>query len=298
MLRLGVSSVAFKGVEEIQEFYKETGIPIEYGVNLRPTDVKYLLSHEVGCRSIHVPSPTKDFFPNFASRDRMVYRQSMDILKESMETLSECGGSTLVIHPGYALDELVPSDYMRRKPFIEKGIKRYKDYIIDKDGAITGPSYLNSLMYRKHFQIFMENLSLIKDFVEAEGFRIAFENLNPRLYYILQSPVEMIEVSKFFDNIYFCLDFGHLYISSIINGFDFIEGVKTILEEVDVIHFHLSNNPSRVGYYNDAHDHITSGNIDYPTLFPLFSHKDANLILEIKHDPREDISFLRRYGII
>ena len=297
MLKLGVSTVAFKNTKEIRDFYEKTGIPLEYGVNLKSDDVKLLLDAHVKCTSVHVPSPTQRFFPNFASGKKEVLASSMDILKQSMDTLSRCGGTTLVIHPGYAIDALVPSDYEKRKPFIEKGISEFEEYIIDRDGAVTGPSYLQSYFYKRYFENFKENISLINDLVESYGFYLAIENLNPRLYYILQLPSEILELSGISNNIHFCLDFGHLFISSIVNKFDFMEGIRNILATDKVIHFHLSNNPSRPGYYNDAHDHITSGNIDYTVIIPQLTQRDATLILEIKHNPTEDIAFLKDQGV-
>ncbi len=294
MSQIGVSSVAFRSPEEARVFYEKEGIPLEYGVNLSPIDVDYLMVNKVKCISLHIPSPTRGFFPNFATGDRKVYKESMDILNESMETLSKCGGGTLVLHPGYAEDALLPSDYKNRKPFIERGINEFKDYIIDKDGAVTGLSYLKSLSYKRHWKLLMENIGLVSEFVEDQGFHLAIENLNPRLYYLLQLPDEMVTLARISENIYFCLDFGHLFISSLVNGFDFEKGINKILSTGRVIHFHLSNNPSRIGYYNDAHNSILKGNIDYSKLLPKIREVQANFIVEIKSDPREDIAFLKK----
>ncbi len=293
MNQIGVSSVAFRRPEDARAFYEEEGIPLEYGVNLSPIDVDYLISHRVRCISLHIPSPTRGFFPNFATGDKSVYISSMDILKESMETLSRCGGDTLVLHPGYAEDALLPSDYKERKPFIERGIDLFKDCIIDKDGAVVGPEYLRSLTYERHWNLLLENIGLVSEFVEDQGFRLAIENLNPRLYYLLQLPDEVVELSRISRSAYFCLDFGHLFISSLVNGFDFEEGIEKILSTGRVIHFHLSNNPSRKGYYNDAHNSMLLGNIDYFKLLSKIKDVRANFIVEIKSDPREDVVFLK-----
>ena len=295
MRQIGVSTVAFKSKKEIEIFYKETGIPLEYSVNLLPDDISYLLDIHIPCTSVHIPSPTREFFPNFASANKTVFQKSIEILKESMNTLFNCGGTTLVLHPGYATDFLIPSDYKLRKPFIEKGIERYKNYIIDKNGAVTGRDYLLSEDYIRYFKIFSENILKVLEFVKTQGFLLAIENLNPRLYYILQTPQEIKDLSKLSPDIHFCLDFGHLYISSLTNKFNFLEGIREILDTNKVIHFHISNNPSSPGYYDDAHDHIDRGKIEYSSLFPLIKETDANYILEIKYNPKEDIKILKKY---
>ncbi len=292
MYRIVVSTVAFKDEKEAERFYKEKGIPFEFSVNLSPSQVSYLSNANVRCASVHIPSPTRRFFPNFATSSSQLFEKSMDILKESMETLSHCGGNVLVLHPGYAIDALVPSDFKERKPFIEKGAREYEKYIIHKKSVVTGRAYLSSLSYRRHFRLFSENILKVVDFVKAQGFKLAIENLNPRLFYIFQTPKEAQFLSALSEDIYFCLDVGHLYISSLVHGFNFLQGIKDIIETGRVIHFHLSNNPSRVGYYDDAHDHLTKGNIDFPSLLKILSENDANFVLEIKYNPENDIKLL------
>ena len=293
MYRIGVSTVAFKEKKEAEAFYKETGIPLEYSVNLTEDAVSYLLKNGVECLSVHIPSPTRRFFPNFASSDPLVFQKSMEILKESMETLSKCGGNLLVLHPGYAVDALVPSDFKERKPFIEKGKEEFKEYVIEERAIATGRAYLLSSVYKRHFRIFMENIGEIVEYVKKEGFTLAVENLNPRLFYVLQLPDEVRRLSLAISDIRFCLDFGHLYISSLANEFDFVKGVREIIDTKKVVHLHISNNPSRWGYYDDAHDHISRGNIDFSTLFPLIPKEDVNFVLEVKYNPREDLELLK-----
>ena len=293
MHRIGVSTVAFGNKDEILEFYSKTGVRMEYGVNLLQQDVEFLLKNHVPCMSVHVPSPTRSYFPNFATSDTMVYEKSMDILKESMDTLSKCGGKTIVIHPGYATDRLIPSNYAKRKPVIENAMKAEGEYIIDKNGAVTGKSYILSKKYKEHFNIFAENVDKIGKFVEDRDFSLAVENLNPRLFYILQTPDEIENLANNTKNTHLCLDIAHLFISCFANKFDYLEGVKKILNTGKVIHFHLSNNPSKLGLYDDAHDHITNGNISFPTLIPLLKQIDATFMLEVKYNPLSDIAYLK-----
>ncbi|HDM70280.1 MAG: hypothetical protein DRP30_03595 [Thermotoga sp.] len=299
-LNVGISTVAFKDVKNAIEFHRETGIPMEYSVNLSVEDVERLILEKIPALSVHVPSPNEGFLPNFASDDPEVLKKSFDILRNSVETLKKTmnDGFTegiIVLHPGYALNELVPSIYSERKVLLESKISKYEKFLIERSGIINGPEYLETDDYRRHFEIFVSNLPKLIEIVENEGFTLAIENLNPRLFYILQTPDEIYKIIENVRNVHLCLDISHLWVSSKVMGFDYFETVRRIMDTDRVVHVHVSNNPSKKGLYEDPHLDLDSGEIDMKLVLKniIEGSRNINLVLEVKKNPLKNLEMLR-----
>ena len=304
MVRIGVSTVAFKKSEEMFEFHQKTRVPFEYSVNLPSEEVERAISMNLPGLSVHVPSPNEGFFPNFASSDPAVLKKSYEILEKSIVTLkrtfsmdSESRG-ILVLHPGYALNDIVPSLYSERKQFLDGKVARYERFLLERSGIISNAEYVKSDDYRKHFEIFLRNLPKVVEVVKNEGFILAVENLNPRLFYILQTPDEIEEMSDEVKDVNLCLDISHLWVSAQVAEFDYFEGVRRIMETGKVVHIHISNNPSKKGLYEDPHLDLDLGEMDVDSILGcIFEYTmDLNLILEVKKNPLKNLEFLK--GII
>lgn len=48
-----------------------------------------------------------------------------------------------------------------------------------------------------------------------QGIRLAVENLNPRLTYLFQMPEDFVRMTGEINNLYICVDIGHLFNESV-----------------------------------------------------------------------------------
>lgn len=291
-MNLAVSSVAFKDVEETRDFYVELNIPIELGVNLDKGQLDFLDKAKVKARSVHVPCPKSFMLPNFAAFDESVLNSSREIFLESCRTAFRFGCNIVSLHPGYCTDALMPTEPEER----EKSLQR----TTGRSQTVVEPSYVFEKNYMLHFEALERNLREITKEIKNFGLKLACENLNPKYFYMVQTPSEIKRLMDI-DSVNICLDLGHLWISSLVHGFEFYSSVEELVSTGKVIEIHASNNDSSVGKYNDAHDHLYHGSIDYRRVLKIlqkFDREDLLFTIEVKHDPRSDLLFLKESGFL
>ena len=291
-MKISVSSIAFKNLEELLNFFdSHRKMYLELGVNLSKRDISKIREKDIKISSLHVPSPKEPLLPNFASFDSAALEKSLTILMKSVEVANELDVDTLVIHPGYALDGLLPTDSKERDALLAEWAEKEKDFIIHESFSVTEASYVKSDVYRKYLENLAFNLSKLRIFLEKH---LALENLNPRLFYIPQTPEDVVYLVEKTD-FDICLDTGHLWISSQVNDFDFYEGLESILRTHKVRVVHLNNNSSNSskGQFKDDHDHLLSGEIDMHKVLRILDGYDIEVLtVEVKRDPTEDVTFL------
>ena len=127
--------------------------------------------------SIHSLCPRREFFPNFASSDEDVISWSeKELMKDAAFALS-IGAEILVLHPGYLLPSLIPSDKNRRIEALSS--PSLEQYVGIRDGSICCNDYIFTPEYRRTFSLMCRNLRGMNRKLSDMGIRLALENLNP-----------------------------------------------------------------------------------------------------------------------
>lgn len=275
----GTSMVGIGSVEElshIARMFPQASFELSY--NRRRDELEeWLTSAKSRIASIHALSPMRSFFPNFASPDKDVVCWSHEQVLEDAWLAKRIGAGIVVLHPGYLVLGLVPTSVSERSDMLSKsGLEKF---ISVKKGSICNLSYTKEPEYRLAFSSMVENLSALSGELNAMGVKLAVENLNPRAGYLLVHPDELLELART-TSLSFCLDVGHLLVSSALFGFDFISSVEAVLETGRVVTVHMHSNPSGFGVYEDSHQSIRANGFPYKVVLDLVEKSGANLMLE------------------
>ena len=305
-----ISLVGIKKVEEVLVLIMEYDDPavsryaqFELSYQLAP-----MLLHElkpvVGKRvvSVHVGCPLCSVFPNFASEDSSVLSDSYDILEASIRTAKAFGAPVLVSHPGYATDRAIPFNLLERQLLLNSD--EFCRFIWRKEGTICSREYIDTPCYLAHFDHMMLQLAKAAGKCEEHGLRLAVKNLNPRVGSLCQTPWEMERLATAHPNLYLCLDVGHLWISSCLYGFDFLEGVRRVIRTGKVITSHLHSNracPDKIvdgalvpGSFMDDHDTFDLHRFPCEAVVRVLREADVNLVLETLKEPLYNMKLLDR----
>lgn len=247
--------------------------------------------------SVHATCPSTEFFPNLASGDAGVLHQSITDLRSSLDTACSFGASFLVLHPGYATDISIPSNSkMREKLFTGE---EFQPYIWKQEGSVCVPEYTQTALYIGFKDQAVRNLCSFAKECSQRGVTLAVENLNPRVGYLFQTPDEMVALVEENPELSICLDVGHLWVSSCLYGFDYMEGVKKILATGKVVTTHLHSNSSHSGEdqasirLEDDHDSFDRWGFPYERITEEIITNGANLVLEVKKNPLENYLLLQ-----
>ncbi len=302
--KIGLSFVSLHSPREtfnfIQTWYEETGTypNFELSYKMDSSFLKDIVSIKGKVLSAHVPCPGSEYLPNFGSRNASVIQSSINSIRESADAVVSFGGNILVLHAGYTLDTLVFTEYRKRESIL--GTYKNKNiYLLMEEGSICNYKYVKSDEYKLHMRVTIENLKKAADICMEKGIKLAVENLNPRLTYLFQLPEDFILMTREIKNIFICIDIGHLWISSLVHGFDYFDALNTLLETGRVISVHIHDNKSVSGshpYYNDDHESIGKGNVPIKESISILLEKSsANLIIEAVSEPLENLRTLDRY---
>ena len=176
--------------------------------------------------SLHSLCPCRDYFPNFASDDDTVVSWSSEEMMKDAMTARQLGATVLVLHPGYLIPSLVPSEKNARLRLMESG--ELDRFVGISSGSICREDYISRPEYRAAFERMLPNLRELSDRLEKMGIILAVENLNPRAGYMLVHPDEMVEIAER-TKLHFALDIGHLHVSAERFGLDFLHSLERIL---------------------------------------------------------------------
>lgn len=287
-----ISLVSLQSVDKLQAILQTSPYPLRFELSYemsRPLlDSMRPLLHD-SVVSVHAPCPNTEFFPNLASNDASVIRQSYKDLQLSLETTVSFGGSIIVLHPGYATDLAIPSHNQRRQEVLSGA--EFHPYIWKEAGSICIPSYIHTGHYLGYKANAMANLKQFANACAERGVMLAVENLNPRVGYLFQTPEEMIELVNEVPECSLCLDVGHLWISSCLYGFDYYQGIQDILATGKVVTTHLHSNSSHPGAdertirLEDDHASLDKYQFPYKWIISKIAASGANMVLEVKEDP-------------
>jgi sugar phosphate isomerase/epimerase len=104
--------------------------------------------------------------------------------------------------------------------------------------------------------------------------RLAVENLNPRVTYLFQLPEELVLLASEVPEVVLCVDLAHLWISSLVHGFGFADGLLRILATGRVVTTHVHDNDSRLEPSRrlaDDHAAIGTGRVPIRQALPLLA---------------------------
>lgn len=302
-IQIGISLIAFDTPGRFRNFYSrdlpETGIDPVF-------ELSYRMNHEylrevadlgVVIKSAHAPCPSTEILPNLGSRNLKVIDESLEIIRESAKTAASLGGDVLVLHAGYATDERVYTEFAQRRMILEQAALE-NSHVLRKEGMICRPEYCDSKEYRLHLEEIVKNLPSAVDVCRSYGVSLAVENINPRVTYLLQRPEDVLYIAENVPGVYICLDFGHLWLSSIVHGFDFLKAVEIIIGTGRVVTTHIHDNYSTsedVQSLEDEHHGIGKGIIPFDGVVDALSRgKVERWIIEAQGDPIESLLYLSR----
>ncbi len=288
MNKKGISLVGIKDIDTIKRIRKSyPDCYFELSYLSTPSSLKEILPIvKDRVASIHLLAPVKDYFPNLASFSS--YEWSEKAILENAELAKEIGAENLVLHPGYLVDGLVSRDYQTRLTQLKN--LNMEEYMLQKEESVAAPSYIKSERYKKAFKIMVENALKLNKKINNLGLNLTLENLNPRVGYMNLLPEESIFLASL--GLDLCIDVGHLFINSIIFGFDCLSQTKLLLDTGRVKTMHLHSNPSHVGYYKDSHLSFDKYMPYYKEIISYASSKGANLILESIEEPERNVGLL------
>jgi sugar phosphate isomerase/epimerase len=277
---VGMSLVAFRAAEEARRFAEEArrrfGRDPFFELSYTTTEEFLRAAPFVQGRTLsaHAPCPRAEVFPNLGSRDHAVVRASLESIRRSAATATSAGGSTLVLHPGYTTDTTVFADPRRRLALLESSSESEDAWLWLREGSVCRAGYCQSPRYREHLETAIGNLGQACSVCAAEGVRLAVENLNPRLTYLFQLPAELSSLTAAIRDLGLCVDLGHLWISSLVHGFDFDQGLAELLATGRVITTHVHDNVSRldpVPAFADDHAPVGTGSVPIRRALPLLA---------------------------
>jgi Endonuclease IV len=287
-----ISLVAFKTKAEVEKYISDfPSACFELSYAMSPeflSEVTPIIKDRVV--SLHACCPREPVFPNFASHDKSVVDMSFDLMKKSAETANRFGAKIIVLHPGYLLDYALPSSSKARLEMLNTAsLKRHIGF---EKGSICNSGYLSDSEYREYFLVMKENLVELNQMLLNQGITLVVENLNPRSGYLFMSPEEMAELALDTE-LHYCLDVGHLYVSSFVFGFDFLSGVRKALSTGRVASVHLHSNKSGNGEYIDSHEDFFAPHFPAKKIVDdVVSLSSANLVIETLENPLANSVFL------
>lgn len=234
--------------------------------------------------SVHACCPALPVFPNFGSHDEHVLCQSYEAVEQSLRTAQQHGADILVLHPGYVTDASIPAGNAQRKTLLDDPV--FLPYIGKQEGAICKADYPQQEVYKHHSKQAFKELVRVADISASYNVRLAIENLNPRVGYLFQTPDEMVELAEHSENLYLCLDVGHLWISSAVYGFDYFVALERILETKKVVNCHLHSNTTSKerDIYADDHHSFDKNGFPAKEVLTFLAASEANLTLETVED--------------
>lgn len=288
-----MSLVGFSSASEIAA-YKTAFPSMHYELSYKMSEqllseVSPMLAGRIA--SVHACCPALPVFPNFGSHDEQVIAQSYDAICKSFETARSCNADIVVLHPGYVCDRAMPSSNAARKKLLDD--PSFSRYIVHADGAICGADYPNQDIYRYHAVQAFKQLEHVAQVAKTYGVKLAVENLNPRVGYLFQTPWEMERLAALQD-VYLCLDVGHLWISSFVYDFPYLPAIQRIIETDKVVNCHLHSNATNTAAKHFSDDHHTFDKYGFPArqVLELLAGTHANLTLEMVEDFDYNTRFL------
>lgn len=225
MLNIGINTVNFP-IEDLAEYQLERaeiclgrGRSYEERLGKALKEMEYAEAQHIPY-SLHLPVYIDDWYPYdylsayFLDPDASMRELAFRLLEDNLERLEPREAEFYVLHFGGIYE-----DFHRTKEFdhwLEKALDR-----------------INDLAEKYQVRILLEYFGSNKNFAHYEAWIKAIEN---------------------HENLGLLLDLGHLYFASLINEFDFMEGLRVLAEAADA--YHLWTTKGRDVYFkSDFYKH-------------------------------------------
>lgn len=295
--KLSLSLVGFTELDSVVAYQQaQTGFGFELSYKMNSQFLSELSPHLEGqVHSVHACCPSEPIFPNLGSFDAEVIKTSLEAIEKSAITAASFGSDILVLHPGYATDFAIPATTAQRQALLNQS--QFTQYKLEGTDSICRPDYVEQEEYQRHLKQAFRLLPEAQKLCAKHQVRLAVENLNPRIGYLFQTPAEVIALIESEQDLYLCLDIAHLWISSQVYRFDYLQAISEIMETGRVINCHLHTNSSAYEkmHFIDSHDSIWQNQMPLKEVLPLIAVDDVNLVLETIKDPLENSRVLLEY---
>ncbi len=234
--------------------------------------------------SVHSPLFARHFL-NLASTDFQTIQESCQDCTPYLTLLKT---PIFFFHGFFMTDKPIIHDMKNYRKSIKAAIG--EDYCLN-GSFIMDPEIFITEVFLRYKENFRNNLKKVTSIYS--GFTLALENDFPLIGGGLQRPQEIHEL---IDNLW--LDLGHLWSASLVHGFDFQEESMRMLNEKNIVGYHLNHNFSSKDTpkdkIRDSHSHFylqSEMNLK-PLVQRIFEKNSGILVLEIIDGDVHDLQTL------
>lgn len=208
---------------------------------LKELDVKF---------SIHAPV-LSDYFINLANDD---FNTVLSWFKNTSYIMQSLQSNIVLFHGFFMTKKPIRNDPANYGKVLRDAIDN--KYLL-KDTRVMDPKFLETEEFRNYQNIVKTNMKRLRE--TYPSYTLCMENDFPGIGNGNQRPVHLAYLD--------CpiwLDIGHLWASSILNNFDFYEGIDLVCKQCHVIGVHLNTNRTPLNWNlknpdGDTHSHFSRG---------------------------------------
>lgn len=293
MLRIEYSTMCFNEMNyrekiiQARDFVQKQGF--EFGVQIHNSIDKNLFTRVMEFKdeinfSVHSPVFAK-YFLNLATTD---FETVQNTCNDCIQYLSLLKTTIFFFHGFFMTEKPIVHDMKNYRKTIRAGIG--DDYCL-KGSFIMDPRFFETNAFLRYKETFKVNLQKVKQI--HKDLQVTLENDFPGIGSGLQRPSEIHEL---IDNLWF--DLGHFWCSSRLHGFDFHEESLRLLDEKNILGYHLNHNlvkkTTNKEMIRDSHTHFyleSEMNLK-PIVRRIFEKNDGIVVLEIVDGDIGDLKVL------
>lgn len=293
MLRIEYSTMCFnqsdyqEKIISARDFVHKQGF--QFGIQIHNSTDKQLFEKVLEFKdelSISVHSPIfARYFLNLASTDFQTIKESFD---DCTRYLTDLRTNILFFHGFFMTDRPIVHDMKNYRRTIRAAIG---DAYSLNNSFVMDPAIFDTEEFLRFKGIFRDNLKRVTSMYN--DFTVALENDFPLIGGGLQRPSE---IHQLIDNLWF--DLGHFWCASLVHGFDFQQEAGRILDEKNIVGYHLNHNLSCKNTpkdkIKDSHTHFyleSEMNLK-PIVRRIFEKNSGVVVLEILNGDIHDLEVL------
>lgn len=293
MIRIEYSTMCFnetsyrQKIEQARDFVRKQGF--DFGIQIHNSIDEPLFNKVLEFKdeipfSVHSPVFANHFL-NLAASDFKIIQDTCD---NCTRYLSQLNTDLFFFHGFFMTDRPIIHDMKNYRKTIRAGIG---DQYCLKGSFIMDPGIFSTESFTRYRQSFQSNLSRVKEMYN--NFTIALENDFPGIGSGLQRPEEIHDL---IENLWF--DLGHFWCSAMLHGFDFQEESMKILQQKNIVGYHLNHNlvksstPKEMIRDSHTHFYLESEMNLKPIVRKIFEINKGVVVLEIVDGDLKDLEIL------